>query len=66
MKSDATKEDFWTYHATGQELYGFVVNKTKDLPAKYLTTLKKSEPQSTLPVLRLVRIILLHLTSSQD
>ncbi|KAI0506468.1 putative monooxygenase [Xylaria bambusicola] len=54
----ATEKDFWTYKATGQELYDFVVSKTKDLPVKYLTTLKRSDPQSTLPVLRLYTLVI--------
>ncbi|KAI1363957.1 putative monooxygenase [Xylaria arbuscula] len=55
---DATKEDYWTYHATGQELYDYTVNKTKDLPAKFLTTIKRSDPRSTLPVLRLYTLVI--------
>ncbi|GAW27116.1 putative fad binding domain protein [Rosellinia necatrix] len=50
----ATKEDFWVYHATGEEQHAFVVEKTKNLPAKYLTTIKRSDPQTSVPVLRLV------------
>ncbi|KAI0420493.1 putative monooxygenase [Xylaria grammica] len=54
----ATKEDFWVYSATGQEQYDFVVEKTKGLPAKYLTTIKRSEPQSTIPTLRLHTLVM--------
>ncbi|KAI0861853.1 putative monooxygenase [Xylaria cubensis] len=49
----ATKEDFWVYSATGKEQYDFVVEKTKTLPAKFLTTIKRSDPQTCIPVLRL-------------
>ncbi|KAI0478223.1 hypothetical protein F4859DRAFT_513808 [Xylaria cf. heliscus] len=49
----ATEEDFWVYSATGQEQYDFVVEKTKKLPAKFLTTIKRSDPQTAVPVLRL-------------
>lgn len=51
----AAKDDFWVYTATGQEQYDFVVEKTKSLPAKYLTTIKRSDPQTCIPVLKLVR-----------
>ncbi|KAI1425485.1 putative monooxygenase [Xylaria sp. FL1777] len=54
----ATREDFWVYNATGQEQYDFVVQKTKNLPAKYLTTIKRSDPQTTVPALRLYTLIL--------
>ncbi|KAF2967000.1 hypothetical protein GQX73_g6577 [Xylaria multiplex] len=54
----ATKEDFWVYNATGQEQYDFVVEKTKNLPAKYLTTLKRSDPETTVPVLRLYTLVM--------
>lgn len=50
----AAKEDFWVYSATGEEQYDFVVDKTKKLPVKYLTTIKRSDPQTSVPVLRLV------------
>ncbi|KAI0454783.1 putative monooxygenase [Xylaria acuta] len=54
----ATKEDFWVYSATGQEQYDFVVEKTKKLPAKYLTTIKRSDPQTSVPVLRLYSLMM--------
>lgn len=54
LRSGATKEDFWVYSATGQEQYDFAVEKTKNLPAKYLTVIKRSDPQSCVPILRLV------------
>ncbi|TGJ81059.1 hypothetical protein E0Z10_g7711 [Xylaria hypoxylon] len=54
----ATKEDFWVYNATAQEQFDFVVEKTKDLPAKYLTTLKRSDPETTVPVLRLHTLLM--------
>ncbi|KAI0966546.1 putative monooxygenase [Xylaria arbuscula] len=54
----ATKEDFWVYKATGEEQYDFVVEKTKGLPEKFLTTLKKSDPQTTVPVLRLHTLVM--------
>ncbi|KAH8157261.1 hypothetical protein CIB48_g10982 [Xylaria polymorpha] len=54
----ATKEDFWVYSATAQEQYDFVVNKTERLPAKFLTTIKRSEPHTALPVLRLWTLML--------
>ncbi|KAI0544686.1 putative monooxygenase [Xylaria curta] len=49
----AAKEDFWVYSATGEEQYDFVVEKTKKLQVKYLTTIKRSDPQTCVPVLRL-------------
>ncbi|KAI0802847.1 putative monooxygenase [Xylaria sp. FL0064] len=55
---DAVKEDFWVYSATGQEQYDFVVEKTKNLPAKFLTTLKRVDPETTIPVLRLHTLLL--------
>ncbi|KAI1165348.1 putative monooxygenase [Nemania serpens] len=54
----AAKDDFWVYNATAQEQYDFVIEKTKNLPAKYLTAIKKSDPQSCLPILRLYTLIL--------
>lgn len=54
LHSGAAKDDFWVYNATAQEQYDFVIEKTKNLPAKYLTAIKKSDPQSCLPILRLV------------
>ncbi|KAI8954420.1 putative monooxygenase [Xylaria longipes] len=54
----AAKEDFWVYSATGQEQYDFVVDKTKKLPAKFLTTVKRSDPQTLVPVLRLYSLIM--------
>ncbi|KAI1275657.1 putative monooxygenase [Xylaria sp. FL0933] len=55
---DAVKNDFWVYSATAQEQYDFVVEKTKELPAKFLTTLKKSDPETTIPVLRLHTLLM--------
>ncbi|KAJ8122869.1 hypothetical protein ONZ43_g1042 [Nemania bipapillata] len=54
----AAKEDFWVYTATGQEQYDFVVEKTKNLPTKYLTTIKRSDPQTCLPVLKLYTLVM--------
>ncbi|KAI3332361.1 putative monooxygenase [Xylariaceae sp. AK1471] len=54
----AAKEDFWVHKADAQELYDFVVEKTKGLPAKYLATLKRADPKTTLPILRLYTLIM--------
>ncbi|KAI0423946.1 putative monooxygenase [Xylaria sp. FL1042] len=54
----AVKEDFWIYSAPAQEKYDFVVEKTKDLPAKFLTTLKRSDPETTVPGLRLHTLLM--------
>ncbi|KAI0869169.1 putative monooxygenase [Hypoxylon argillaceum] len=54
----AAKDDFWVYTATGQEQYDFVVEKTKTLPAKYLTTIKRSDPQTCIPVLKLYTLVM--------
>ncbi|KAI0906005.1 putative monooxygenase [Ustulina deusta] len=53
-----TKEDFWVYKAPAQKQYDFVVEKTKDLSAEYLTTVKRSDPQTTIPVRRLYTLVL--------
>ncbi|KAJ2985305.1 hypothetical protein NUW58_g5606 [Xylaria curta] len=54
----ATKEDFWVYTADAQELYDFVVEKTKCLPAKYLTTIKRTDAQKCVPVLKLNTLLM--------
>ncbi|KAJ8129759.1 hypothetical protein O1611_g3873 [Lasiodiplodia mahajangana] len=54
----AAKEDFWVYTAIGQEQYDFVVEKTKNLSAKYLTAIKRSDPQTCVPVLRLYTLVM--------
>ncbi|KAI1753911.1 hypothetical protein F4782DRAFT_494367 [Xylaria castorea] len=54
----AVKEDFWVYSATAQEQYDYVIEKTKTLPAKYLTSVKRSDPQTALPVLRLYSLMM--------
>ncbi|KAI1174890.1 putative monooxygenase [Nemania sp. FL0916] len=55
---DAVKDDFWVFNASGQEQYDYVVEKTKNLPAKFLTTIKRTDPQSCVPVLKLYTLLL--------
>ncbi|KAI1112812.1 putative monooxygenase [Nemania sp. NC0429] len=54
----AAKEDFWVNSASGQQQYDFVIEKTKNLPAKYLTAIQKADPQSCIPILNLYTLIM--------
>ncbi|KAI8629198.1 putative monooxygenase [Xylariaceae sp. FL1651] len=54
----ATKEDFWTYTASAKEQYDFVMQKIKDLPAKYRTVVEGSEERTLTPPIRLYTLIM--------